>query len=554
MDPPTRQKHKTMRKYRGTRLIKAKPQNGGRNDVMSVVIQNVRLRQSDTTIQAPSFSGDIITGAQVVYYIVEVRRANGDAWVLERGYNDFRALQSKIKARFPEITQVVGGFPSRSLIAPKLGSRIVEDRQKFFQAYLQALLQLKPRLKDVNDFLEISSGAQEASKHELTIDDFELLKVLGKGSFGKVFLVRVIGTVEYYAMKVLNKSEVKRRRQIEHTKTELKVMGAADHPFICHLRYAFQTETRLFMVSDFCQGGELFYHLKQKKSFSNSMVRFYSAEIALALEYLHRHNIVYRDIKPENVLLDDSGHVNITDFGLSRDNISDSASGATTFCGTPEYLSPEMLLARSRDGKRNKKSYGLSVDWWGLGILMYEMFFGWPPFYDQSKKRMCHRILRDKLQFPNLPQVTEEDKRNKTKRQISQSAKSIISGLLNRDPQKRLGVVGRGFDEIKEHPFYEGLDWDALYKRQLDPPFKPKIAAMTENFEKGFTSEPPTMSISANNATKGDKEEELEMEDEFEGFTFSRDDQQFDGFYGTDGKQREDGIFLDELDLDNIKV
>mmetsp|Transcript_7042 Transcript_7042/g.9162 ORF Transcript_7042/g.9162 Transcript_7042/m.9162 type:complete len:324 (+) Transcript_7042:175-1146(+) len=309
-----------------------------------------------------------------------------------------------------------------------------------------------------------------------------------------------------YAMKVLNKSEVKRRRQIEHTKTELRVMGGSSHPFICTLRYAFHTNDRLYMVSDFCQGGELFFHLKNMRQFSSEMVRFYSAEIALALDYLHRHNIIYRDIKPENVLLDANGHIRITDFGLSRDGVTDP-QGANTFCGTPEYLSPEMLL-----GRQKNYGYGKSVDWWGLGVLMYEMYYGWPPFYDKKKKVMCRNILKGALRFAP-PRGREVD--------ITAEAKDVIKGLLVRDPQYRLGIVGGGFEDIKQHPFYENINWDDLLQRKIDPPFLPKVDDLIDNFDKEFTDADIKLS-DAGNAV--DKERYAEPEDDtFDDFTFSRD-------------------------------
>mmetsp|Transcript_6524 Transcript_6524/g.7942 ORF Transcript_6524/g.7942 Transcript_6524/m.7942 type:complete len:320 (+) Transcript_6524:853-1812(+) len=308
-----------------------------------------------------------------------------------------------------------------------------------------------------------------------------------------------------FAMKVLKKSEVKKRRQIEHTKTELRVMGGSSHPFICTLRYAFQTNDKLYMVSDFCQGGELFFHLKNMHKFSDSMVRFYSAEIALALEYLHRHNIIYRDIKPENVLLDGNGHIRITDFGLSRDGVTDP-QGATTFCGTPEYLSPEMLL-----GRQKNYGYGKSVDWWGLGVLMYEMYFGWPPFFHKNKKLMCRQILKSRLKFPS--------------NSISEEAKDIITGLLQRDPKARLGIVGEGFVEIKMHPFYEGLDWDDLLQRKVDPPFLPKVDDVIGNFDNEFTDTEVKLSDAGEEQPHSAMKQE-EENDVFEDFAFTRDMEQ----------------------------
>ena len=264
---------------------------------------------------------------------------------------------------------------------------------------------------------------------KVSIEDFELLKTLGKGSFGRVFLVRRVqrdaglaalgsGAEEkgnnhnLYAMKVLKKSEVKRRRQVEHTKTERHIMGTIgqSHPFIVTLQYAFQTKDKLYMVTNYCRGGELFFHLKKMRRFTEEMCRFYSAEIILALDHLHKNDIVYRDLKPENVLLEEDGNIRITDFGLSRENV-DTPNGATTFCGTPEYLSPEMILHR-----QTRTGYGKSVDWWSLGTLMYEMLTGWPPFYDRNIRRMCDKILRQKLSFPD-------------KYGISVKAKSVIAGV-----------------------------------------------------------------------------------------------------------------------------
>ena len=206
------------------------------------------------------------------------------------------------------------------------------------------------------------------------------------------------------------------------------------------------------------------------KVFSEDQVRLYSAEIACGLSHLHSHKIVYRDLKPENVLLDHEGHVRITDFGLSRDDMEDQEHGAMTFCGTPEYLSPEMIYHR-----KTREGYGASVDWWSLGTLMYEMFTGWPPFYDKNIRTMMQKILHAPLTF-------------NPKYKISADAQSCISGLLARDLNDRLCANGN-HDQIKQHSFFKSIDWDKLYRREIKPPFIPKVKGEADitNFDRGFT-------------------------------------------------------------------
>jgi serine/threonine protein kinase len=394
---------------------------------------------------------------------------SGGHWIVERRYSEFYVLHQRLKRKFPDVKKLA--FPRKRFFF-SLARATVAQRRNLFEQYLQTLLTFRPRPRDLNAFLELDEHTAtrkvEASE-KLTVDDFELLRVLGKGSFGKVFLVRLLADKEVYAMKVLKKSEVKRRKQVEHTRTERRIMGGLgmDHPFIVTLRYAFQTEEKLYMVTDYCRGGELFFHLKRFRTFSAEMVKFYSAEIVMALYHLHSNDVVYRDLKPENVLLDQEGHVRITDFGLSRDNVKDDF-GATTFCGTPEYLSPEMILHR-----KTKSGYGKSVDWWSLGTLMYEMFTGWPPFYDKNIKTMCENILHKPLTFPS-------------KFNLSNHAQSVIRGMLDRTLVSRLGSGAAGIDGVKTHPFFGAVDWDALMRREVKPPFRPQVKGDTDiqNFDK----------------------------------------------------------------------
>jgi serine/threonine protein kinase len=414
---------------------------------------------------------------------------------------------------------------------------------------MNALLQLQPRPRELNEFLrsdEHLSDADRARSGERgpSVEDFELLKVIGKGSFGKVFLVRHRASRSVYAMKVLKKSMVKRRKQVEHTRAERRIMGSISHPFIVKLRFAFQSKGNLYLVTDYMMGGELFFHLKRVRIFSEERTRFYAAELVSALRHLHSLNVVYRDLKPENILLDEEGHVQITDFGLSKDEV-DGPTGAKTFCGTPEYLAPEMILNR-----HSKAGYGCAVDWWSLGTLVYEMLTGWPPFYDRNIKRMCEKILAAPLQFPSGAGPAAAGAgggaggaraaASRPRPRVSAPAQGLIRGLLARNPARRL----RG-DQIAAHAFFAGLDWAALERREIDPPVRPKIAGETDirNFEKVFTKETPRLSVDGDDSLMAMGEGER---DEFENFTYAGEGSDGIGEEGDDaeagaGDEGEDG-------------
>ncbi|GBG23950.1 Protein kinase, putative [Hondaea fermentalgiana] len=300
-----------------------------------------------------------------------------------------------------------------------------------------------------------------------SLDDFEMVRVLGKGSFGKVLLCKKRDTGKLYAIKVLKKQHVVKRRQVVHTKTERSVLGLVDHPFVVKLHYAFQTGDKLHFVLDFCSGGELFFHLGRAGRFNESLGRFYAAEIALALGHLHKKGVVYRDLKPENILLDAEGHIKLADFGLSKEGIVSGIRGTHSFCGTPEYLAPEVL---------NRHGHGTSVDWWSLGALLYEMLTGLPPWYSQDRQKMFACIRSSELRFPEF---------------VSSLAQLILTDLLERDVTKRLGS-SRDVDEVKEHPFFQFMDWDKLYRREIPSPFVPRLSSQTDtgNFDSQFTRLP----------------------------------------------------------------
>lgn len=313
----------------------------------------------------------------------------------------------------------------------------------------------------------------------LSVDSFDLLKVVGKGAFGKVMLVRKkegLHHGEIFAMKILKKSHVFAKKQVDHTKSERRILRELTNPFVVRLRFAFQSEDKLYLVMDYYSGGSLFFHLRKVRFFSENRARFYAAELLLALDYLHSMHIVYRDLKLENILLDHSGHLALTDFGLSKENVT-LPDGAETFCGTAEYIAPELLKGQA---------YGAAVDWWSFGILLYEMMTGVTPFFSRNRKQMFHDIVARKLTFPLS---------------FSPDSRSLISGLLQRTPSMRLGGGPRGAEEIKSHPFFQSIDWRLLEQRGIEPPFKPRILSMTDTayVPKPFINEvpadtPPTQS------------------------------------------------------------
>lgn len=306
-------------------------------------------------------------------------------------------------------------------------------------------------------------------KSHLSIDDFDLLKVIGKGSFGKVMQVMKKDTRQIYALKTLRKQHIISRMEVTHTLAERTVLARIDNPFIVPLKFSFQSPEKLYLVLSFINGGELFYHLQKSGKFSMNRSRFYIAELLTALESLHRLNVIYRDLKPENILLDYQGHIALCDFGLCKLNMS-TDDKTNTFCGTPEYLAPELLL---------NSGYTRSVDWWTLGTLLYEMLTGLPPFYDDDVPTMYKKILQNPLKFPPFLEGTD--------------AQDLLIKLIEKDPSKRLSDA----EQIKNHPFFHDIDWTKLLDKAYLPPFKPQVESLldTSNFDQGFTNEQPQDSV-----------------------------------------------------------
>lgn len=309
-----------------------------------------------------------------------------------------------------------------------------------------------------------------------SLDMFEKRVILGTGTFGRVYLVRHRMTKRFYAMKELRKREVVQLKQVDHVIAEKTILGSINHPFIVNLYKSLQDEKQLYMVMEYVIGGELFTHLRHRNRFSNATAMFYAAEIVLAFEYLHSLDIIYRDLKPENLLIDKEGHIKITDFGFAK-RVPDRT---WTLCGTPEYLAPEIIQS---------KGHGKAVDWWSLGILIFEMLAGFPPFYDDNHFALYEKICECHVTFP---------------RHIQPAARDLISLLLNPDKSRRLGSLKGGASDIKNHKWFKSVSWDDLLKRKIQGPIIPEVQhdGDTNNFQE-YDEEPDT------DITVGDPYKEL---------------------------------------------
>ena len=306
---------------------------------------------------------------------------------------------------------------------------------------------------------------------EVKLEDFKILKIIGRGSFGKVSLVEYIPTNEIYAMKSLKKDILIEQEQIENTILEKNILENINYPLLCNLIFCFQTEERIYFIMPFLSGGELFQHLRKFRTFDEQKVKFYSSQIALAIEYLHNKGIIYRDLKPENILMDEKGYLRLADFGMAKK--LNNNEKAMSFCGTPEYLAPEIIIGEGHDK---------NADWWSFGILIYEMLCGLPPFYVENLERMYELIKSGPLKFPKRITLSDE-------------AKDIIKKLLERNVKKRLGY--NGIKEIKEHPFFKDIDFNLIEQKKIPAPFIPKINDKMDvtYFDEEFTSEDTGMSF-----------------------------------------------------------
>lgn len=315
----------------------------------------------------------------------------------------------------------------------------------------------------------VESFYQSAERKHFGPEDFQILRLIGKGTFGQVYQVRKRDTKRIYAMKVLSKKVIVQKKEVAHTVGERNILvrtAMSDSPFIVGLKFSFQTPSDLYLVTDYMSGGELFWHLQKEGRFDEKRAKFYIAELILAIQHLHNNDIVYRDLKPENILLDANGHIALCDFGLSKANLTKNDT-TNTFCGTTEYLAPEVLL--------DEAGYTKMVDFWSLGVLVFEMCCGWSPFYAEDTQQMYKNIAFGKVRFPRDT--------------LSVEGRNFVKGLLNRNPKHRLGATDDA-EELKRHAFFADVDWDVLSKKLITPPFKPKLKNETDvsYFDPEFTN------------------------------------------------------------------
>ncbi|KAJ2958488.1 hypothetical protein NQZ79_g5936 [Umbelopsis isabellina] len=410
------------------------------------------------------------------------------AWVNEQQQEEKSKQKQKQKA------PIHGNEQRNDIIPPSPRRSDSSTRVEPSNSKLRALAQTQKSeiFNMANPSTEILSSSSSSGEIEtpsrsttprrkMTIQDFQILKVLGKGCMGKVILVREYRTSKLYALKAISKQFVVMHREVEHAKSEREILariGQISHPFLIKLHHSFQDVSQLFLVFDYHVGGDMATQLAKWYKLPPSRCRLYTAEILLGIQELHRLGILYRDLKPENILLGADGHIILTDFGLSKQFLPQtgiSNQRTTTFCGTAEYLAPEILRG---------DEYSFAVDFWSLGTLLYEMITGIPPFWAENHADMYNRVLDDALEFPpNFDTVTAD----------------FISGLLHRVPQDRLGAGPYGPQEIRSHPYFSGLDWADVYHKRIKPDYIPTFQSETDlsNFDETFVAMPARFSMAS---------------------------------------------------------
>ena len=359
----------------------------------------------------------------------------------EKGENSMRG--SKLKKNIIELNNIINNIDilSNNNKINDLNSKektLPKKRKNDFKSQKNLRYNF---IKNNNNNIKINTKSIE----QISLKDFICLAQLGKGSFGQVYLVEKINTKEKFAMKVLNKEKILRQNLLKYAIAERNILSNNNHPFIVKLNYSFQTSSKLFLIMEYCPNSDLSKHLIKEKRFIESRAKFYICELILALEYLHKKDIIFRDLKPSNILLDKDGHIKLIDFGLSKEGVNDDFN-AKSFCGSIGYFAPEILL---------KQGYGKSVDWYSLGIIFYEMLFGTIPRFTFNKEEIIKNIKKVELNIPNF---------------ISKEAAELIKKLLDKNPNERLGGGGRDAMEIKENIYFKDVDWNKIYEKEIKPP------------------------------------------------------------------------------------
>ena len=428
------------------------------------------------------------TDAEYDYYYISHKRSQ----ILQTIYSAYCELFPNEKFKFASLTEKSLKNYVTSKKEKKSNPTTTRMDKDHYSSIEDFLLQKNKTVGEINRNGVVGPNIPTStvySSHkkvkDVKLDDFKVLKVIGRGSFGKVCLVEYLPTHETYAMKSLKKDVLIEQEQIENTLLEKEILQTIDYPLLCGLVFCFQTDERIYFILPFLSGGELFQHLRKFRTFDEEKVRFYGAQIALALEYLHSKGIIYRDLKPENILMDDQGYLKLADFGMAKKLKDDEK--AMSFCGTPEYLAPEIITMEGHDK---------SADWWSFGILLFEMLCGLPPFYVENVDKMYELIKNSSVKFPR--RIT-----------LSEDAKDVIRKLLEKNPKKRLGSQN-GIEEIKSHPFFASIDFDMVEQKKMKAPFIPELANDTDvqYFDEEFTNEPgpcckPNRVILRNTGEKG---------------------------------------------------
>lgn len=506
---------------------------------MSICSISSLISIPDNCLFASVYDYEICELNKQKYTIFKIQVKFADqSWSVDRRYNEFDRLLSDIKRIEPDIKLK---FPGKRLLGDNFSKDFIKKRMKGLDQFMRGAIEFRSVLKcpTLWDFLEINESNIQSSDRQKTLmtkqsykkhpnkddspddqsvesnesndinlgnthnpaakaSDFEFLSVIGKGSFGKVYMAKHKFEDKIYAIKVLKKEAIIRRNEVKHIMAERNVLiRNVKHPFLVCLHYSFQSNDKLYFVLDYVNGGELFYHLLRKRLFPEPRVKFYAAEMAHAIGYMHSKDIIYRDLKPENILIDSTGHIRLTDFGLCKEGIQ-AYTTTSTFCGTPEYLAPEILL---------KKPYTRAVDWWCLGSVIYEMLFGLPPFYSKDTNQMYSNILYQGLRMNHNVQVT-------------QHAKNLIVELLQKEQYKRLGASELDFIEIRDHSFFSEISWSDLLEKKIPVPWLPDLDSETDlkHIDPEFTQEEVSASVGTSLATNGLYSNAQNMP--FAGFTY----------------------------------